>query len=326
MTQQDSEIISTVIPTRNRPELVSKAVKSALSQTIQSIEVIVVIDGPDEATTNELDRITDPRLRVITLPVNLGVANARNVGVAAATGTWIAFLDDDDEWLPQKLELQLELAYRSSYTLPIISSRFFAQTSDGEVIWPRRLPFPSESIDEYLFVRNSLFRGEALIVTSTLLIKKELLERVPFNKDLSRHEDWDWLIRVGVLPGVGIEFVPEPTAIVNAMYTGKRKSLSNTNDWQFTLNWIRSVRHLVTPGAYSSCIATTVSLQAVSQGDFRSFIPLLWEAMRLGKPRPLDIYLYLVMWLIPQNFRQKIRLLFTSCSSSYHKYIVMSQK
>ncbi len=312
MTQQDLEIISTVIPTHNRPDLVSNAVKSALNQTLQLIEVIVVIDGPDEATKNELDRITDPRLRVISLPVNLGVANARNVGVAAATGTWIAFLDDDDEWLPQKLELQLELAHRSSYTLPIISSRFFAQTSDGEVIWPRRLPFPAESIDEYLFVRNSIFWGEAFIATPTLLIKKELLELVPFNKDLSRHEDWDWLVRVRVLPGVGIEFVPEPMAIVNAMYTKKRQSLSNTNNWQYSLDWIRSVRHLVTPRAYSGCITTYVSLQAALQGDFRSSIPLLWEAIRLGNPRPLDICLYLAMSLIPQDFRQKLRVLLTN--------------
>lgn len=316
MTQQDSEIISTVIPTRNRPELVSSAVKSALSQTLQSIEVIVVIDGPDEATKNELDRITDPRLRVIVLSVNLGVANARNVGIAAAKGTWIAFLDDDDEWLPQKLELQLELAHRSSYTLPIISSRFFAQTSDGELIWPRRLPFLDESIGEYLFVRNSLFMGETFVATPTLLIKKELIAKVSFNQELKIHEDLDWLLRVGILPGVGLEFIAEPLAIVN--YKQTRKSLSNDNDWQYSLDWIRSVRHLITPKTYSAYLTTVVSSKASSLGDFRAFIPILWEAIVLGKPRPLDICLYLVVWLIPPNFRQKMRFLFTVKSMPAH--------
>jgi glycosyltransferase involved in cell wall biosynthesis len=310
--------ISAVIPTRNRPELVSKAVRSALNQTIQSIEVIVVIDGPDIATTNELNLITDPRLRTIELPINLGVANARNVGIAAAKSTWIAFLDDDDRWLPQKLELQLELANKSAHSFPIISSKFLAQTADGELVWPRRLPSSSESIDEYLFVRNSLFWGEAFVATPTLLIKKELLIKVPFNKDLSRHEDWDWLIRVNALPGVGIEFVPEPLVIVNAMYDKTRKSLSNTNDWQYSLDWIRSVRHLVTPRAYSGCITTVVGLQAASQGNWRSALPLLWEAIRLGKPRPFDLCLYLVLSLIPQASRQKLRVLLTSFGSKNH--------
>ena len=224
---QPTPVISTVIPTRHRPELACKAVSSALNQTYRSIEVIVVIDGSDPATVGALKLITDPRLSVISLETNLGAANARNVGVAAATGTWIALLDDDDEWLPQKLELQLELANRSIAPLPIISSRFFAQTSKGELIWPRRLPRPDELIDEYLFVRTSPFLGETFLSTPTLLIKKELLDRVPFNIDLARHEDFDWLVRVGGLPGVQLEFVPEPLAIVNAIYTKNRQSLSN---------------------------------------------------------------------------------------------------
>jgi glycosyltransferase involved in cell wall biosynthesis len=314
VTQTTLETISTVIPTRNRPDFVSNAVRSALNQTYRLIEVIVVIDGPDPATVESLDRIADPRLRVITLPTNLGAANARNVGVASATGTWIAFLDDDDEWLPLKLELQLELAARSTSPFPIISSRFLAHTANGELIWPRRLPFTNESIGEYLFVRNSLFLGETFVATPTLLIKKQLLDRVPLNKDLTRHEDFDWLVRVDRLPGVKLEFVPEPMAIVNVVYTKTRPSLSNTSDWKDSLDWIRSVRHLLTRRAYSACLTTVVSSRAASQQDFRAFLPLLWEAIRLGKPRLLDISLYLMMWLIPQDFRQKLRFIFTDKS------------
>lgn len=307
MNEPTSEIVSVIIPSRNRPQLASRAVRSVLAQTIQLIEVIVVVDGPDESTVKELQQIEDPRLRVIELPVNVGPSGARNAGVEAAKGTWIAFLDDDDEWLPQKIERQLEVAHQSKYTFPVIASRFFARTSKGEFIWPRRFPNPSEPISEYLFVRNSLFWGEGFMQTSTFFTKRELLMNIPLGNNLSRHEDWDWLLRVSALADVGIEFAAEPLAIWYSE-TG-RKRLSNINDWQYSLDWIRSVRNLATPLAYSAFITTIVGSQASIEGDWKAFLPLLQESFRFGKPRPLDIILYLFRWLVPQDLRQKLRLL-----------------
>jgi glycosyltransferase involved in cell wall biosynthesis len=307
MSKFSSEIVSVIIPTRNRPQLASIAVKSALAQTLELIEVIVVVDGPDQTTVNELAQIVDPRLRVIELPTNIGASGARNAGVQAAQGTWIAFLDDDDRWLPLKLERQLAVADQSIYPKPIVASRFFAHTAKGEFIWPRRLPAASEAMGDYLFVRNSLFLGETFVVTPTILARKELLEQIPFDLDLPRHEDWDWLIRVSALAGVGLEFVPDPMAIVNIVTNQNRKSLSNINDWQYSLDWIRSVRHLVSPTAYSACVTTVVSSQAAIDRDWQAFIPLLIDIFRFGKPRPIDIFLYTFMWLIPQSLRQKLR-------------------
>jgi len=91
-------LVSVVIPTRNRPHLVTRAVHSALTQSLHKIEVIVVIDGPDESTLHILDQIDDPRLKVSMLPQHLGLSDARNTGVREARSQWIAFLDDDDEW------------------------------------------------------------------------------------------------------------------------------------------------------------------------------------------------------------------------------------
>jgi glycosyltransferase involved in cell wall biosynthesis len=307
MSEYVQDFVSVVIPTRNRPELASKAVRSALVQTFTSLEVIVVVDGPDAVTVNELQQIEDPRLRVIVLPANLGPSGARNFGVKEAQGNWIAFLDDDDQWLPTKIARQLEVAHQSSYPCPIVSCRFFAQTANGELIWPKRLPHPSEPVSEYLFVRNSLFLGETFIATPTIFTKKELLVNTPFQENLHRHEDFDWLIKVSLNPDVGIEFVPEPLVIFNAIYTEKRKSLSNINNWKYSLDWINSVRDLVTPKAYSGFVTTVVSSQAVTDRNYQVFIPLLWQAIRFGQPRTLDILLYLAMWLIPKNLRQLLR-------------------
>ncbi|MBD2435782.1 glycosyltransferase family 2 protein [Nostoc sp. FACHB-110] len=307
MSEPLKNLVSAVIPTRNRPSIAIKAVKSALAQTIQSIEVIVVVDGPDEATVKELHQIEDPRLRVIALPKNIGPSGARNVGIREAKGNWIAFLDDDDAWLPEKIERQLEAAYKSNYTFPIVSCRFFAQTSKGELIWPKRLPHSSEPISEYLFVRSSLFLGETFISTSTILTKKELLEKIPLDEKLHRHEDFDWLVKVSLIEGVGVEFVSEPLVNFNAMYTPNRKSLSNINNWQYSLDWIHSVRDLVTPLAYSAFVTTVVSSQAATEQNYQAFVPLLWDAVKFGRPRALDILLYLAMWLIPKNLRQVLR-------------------
>jgi glycosyltransferase involved in cell wall biosynthesis len=319
MNNSTPELVSVIIPSLNRPQLVSQAVKSALAQTMELIEVIVVIDGPDQATVDALKLIADSRLIVKELPTNIGPAGARNMGIKTATGTWIAFLDDDDEWLPLKLERQLEVAHRSVHGSPIVSSRFIAHTSNGDFIWPTRLPTANASIPEYLFIRESLFLGEAFIVTPTILAKKALLEKIPFSQNLPRHEDLDWLVRASQETDVGLEFVSEPMAIVNMMYSKKRQSLSNVNDWKYSLNWIRSVRELISPQAYAGFMIAVVGPTASTEGDWQAFLPILWETLSLGKPRIFDIFLYMLMWIVPQNLRQKLRFLLKSKNNTENK-------
>ena len=302
-------LVSVVIPTHHRPLLVQRAVKSALAQTLSQIEVIVVIDGPEEDTSVALAIVDDPRLRVIELPTNQGCSAARKTGITAAKARWIAHLDDDDEWMPQKLDLQLEAVKRSQYALPIATCYVIVRSPKGEGIWPRRRPRQSEPLSEYLFVRNTLFQGEGLIQSSTILTSKELLEKVPLNPDLQRHDDWDWLLRANALEGVGIEFVPEPLSI---WYLGEnRPSLSSTNNWQRSFNWIQEKRDLVTPRAYSCFILVEVSARAARAGDWKAFWLLLWAAIRQGSPQPVDLCLYLGMWLIPTATRTKLRNLLT---------------
>jgi glycosyltransferase involved in cell wall biosynthesis len=304
------DLISVIIPTHKRPHLVPRAVKSALTQTLKSIEVIVVVDGPDSATVEVLEQIDDSRLKVMVLPTNVRLAGARNAGVQAAQGTWIAFLDDDDEWLPEKLERQLEVAKRSSYACPIVVSQFTNRTPKGDFIWPRRLPKPSEHLSEYLFVRHSLFRGEGAILPSTYFTRRELSLKTPFENN--KHEDYDWLLRViAQHQEVGIEYIAESLAIWHTHIGIGQQRLSQIPNWQHSLEWVRSARRLITPRAYSSFVMTHVGSPAAAQQDWAAFAPLLLEAMRWGNPRPHDFLLYLSMWLIPQDLRQQIRAIVT---------------
>src|SRR5262249_32788271 len=113
MSTEAAPLVSIVIPTRNRPGLVTRAVRSALDQTFSAIEVIVVLDGPDEKTIRALAEVEDRRLCLVILTQSVGAQEARNAGVRKARGQWVAFLDDDDEWLPLKLERQIEAANAS---------------------------------------------------------------------------------------------------------------------------------------------------------------------------------------------------------------------
>ena len=103
----ESELVSTIIPTYNRANGCKRAVESVLFQTHDNVEVIVVDDGSED-NTRELICGVDARVKYLWQP-NSGVSAARNTGLRAAKGAYIAFLDSDDIWLPWKLELQLSV-------------------------------------------------------------------------------------------------------------------------------------------------------------------------------------------------------------------------
>lgn len=306
----DNPLVTVVIPTYKRDQLVLRAVKSALTQTLNAIEVIVVMDGPDEATLQMLETIRDLRLQVRTLSQHGGASDARNAGVTEARGRWIAFLDDDDEWLPQKLEVQLKTAQQSHHPYPIITCRLVARTESEQFIWPRKFLRDNEALSEYLFCLKSLtapFFGGGLIQTSTIFTAKELLQRVPFTSGLLRNQDTDWLLRAAVLEGVSVEFVPERVPLVIwHIEENRRRICTNMNDWHSFFLWAQANRHLMTPHAYASCLMTTISGVAARAGEWKAFGLLLWKAYRRGKPTIVDLFAYFIIWLIPQNIRRQI--------------------
>jgi glycosyltransferase involved in cell wall biosynthesis len=203
--------VSVVIPTHDRPQLAQRAVRSALAQEYADLEVVVVVDGPDNVTEKALADVSDERLRDIVLPRPVGAAGARNLGVKATWGDWIAFLDEDGEWLPEKTTLQMQAAQRSKYLYPIVSSQLIARTARSEVVWPRTLPL--KPLSEYLLARKSGWCGEGPLSAMTLLFPKDLYYQVPFQDGLEQHQYLDWMLRVIEHVGVGIEFVPKPLAV-----------------------------------------------------------------------------------------------------------------
>ena len=298
--------VSVVIPTRNRPASVVAAVGSALAQATPPWEVIVVVDGEDAATSAALSAITDPRLRVIRLGTSVGGAEARNIGVRAATGDWIGLLDDDDLWLPGKLSAQLAFAA----TLPpatsaVLSCPVLARSPEWEEVWPREPYRPGQPMAEYLFCRKGWSYGAALLQTSTLLASRALLLRRPFTAGLKKHQDWDWLLRVSSEPGVEVHPVgTEPLVIFHV--EGERASVGRVRDWRFSLTWACSHGSAFSPRAFRAFVTTECAAQAESAG-WRDRALLLRALLGKGLPSPAELAQFLVFLLVPQPARRKIR-------------------
>lgn len=108
-----SPLISVVIPTYNRVQFIERAVRSVLNQTYSNLEVIVVDDGSVDETYEIIDRLKkqDGRLIFLRHFKNKGPQAARNTGIHASSGDFVAFLDSDNEWLPAKLEKRIRVFY-----------------------------------------------------------------------------------------------------------------------------------------------------------------------------------------------------------------------
>ncbi len=279
-----------------------RALNSAFNQTHNDIEIIVVVDGPDLETVAALRHIDDPRLKVIVNPKSLTAAGARNIGVANATGEWIAFLDDDDEWLPYKLERQIVFA-RGPVLVTCLSRVVTPYSTDivPDLIYDNRIP-----LDEYLFDRGSLLSRPGFIQTSSYLIPRDLFNRAPFRVD-NPHDDWDFILTLSKRLNLRIETVPEVLTIIHA--EERRPSLSTSGTWRQSLAWIDSVRPIVTRRAYSGFCLSVVGPRAARERAGAAFFTVLYRAFRHGSPRSWQILAFISLWLLPQAARRQLRTL-----------------
>jgi glycosyltransferase involved in cell wall biosynthesis len=303
-------LVSAVIPTLNRPGLLAKAVASALEQSYPLLEVVVVIDGKDPATEEYLSglgaEVGDSRLRVIRLVQNVGGSEARNIGVREARGEWIAFLDDDDEWLPGKIAAQVRAAQSSKREYPVISSRLIVCTPAMDFIAPRRLYETGMPVSEYLFCRRKFSDGAHAMQTSTLLVRRDMMLAIPFRSGLKRHQDWDWLLRAAQQPGADLQMIAEPLTIYRV--EDPRPSVGRTIDWEFSLEWGREVRPYFTPRAYSFFVATECMARAVKSNAGSSvYLSLAWEFLTKGTPTVRSLVWLATFALVPHTLRSWAR-------------------
>ncbi|AUW57331.1 glycosyl transferase [Sphingobium sp. SCG-1] len=301
-------IVTVVIPTFGRAQLLRRAIASVLTQTAMDFEIIVVVDGDDPATLQTLGEIADHRLRHIVQPVQRGPGVARNTGAIAGKGQWVAFLDDDDEWLPEKLERQLALVPRDGSIDParvLLVTLTRVMTPQGPFIRPTEAYSGDRPLDEWLFDRRSWLKGgQSFLQTSSFMLPRSLFDQLQF-ADSRLHEDWELILRAVKEHGCTLLTAPYPLVV---HYVGEaRPSLSRNSAWERSLKWADSVGRLLTPRAYAGFCLTVIAQSAAADRQWQAFIPLLRAAFHNGRPTFKQLFAFALLWMLPDDLRRRIR-------------------
>jgi glycosyltransferase involved in cell wall biosynthesis len=193
----ESPLISVVLPTYNRAHLLRRAVESVLTQPWPHLELIVVDDGSTDNTPDVLADISDPRVAVVRFDQNRGAPAARNAGIDASSGEFIAFLDSDDHWPAERLERQVAAmtAAPADAVLCACSVHYIRPTGAYDIQWE----------DEYFNGDAAISRiacGEGL-GTVAWMVRRSALDRTGgFDESLPRLQDFELSLRLAGAGGV----------------------------------------------------------------------------------------------------------------------------
>jgi glycosyltransferase involved in cell wall biosynthesis len=302
-------MVSVVMPTVGRSSWLREAVESALGQSYRNCEVVVVDDSRDWAASGlcgeDWARRHGERLRVIQSG-GAGGGAARNAGVRAARGEWIAFLDDDDAWMPEKLEKQMAAALDVRRGVAVVSCRVRVRTPRAEYVYPRRVFDGNEPIGEYLFCRRGWREGSGFMQTSTLLAPRLLLLKVPFTEGLPIHQDWDWLLRASLDAGVRLVMLDVALAVYRT--EDGRATVSRKADWRTSLDWVRVHKKRITPRAFSWFVAVQCVWKARAGGASAGEWAEIARAFCFeGRPTLCAAAHFAAFALVPAGLRKRVR-------------------
>jgi len=241
-------LVSVIVTTYNRADLLCETLDSILSQTYENFELIVVDDGSTDNTEEVVKRHSAGRINYIKTENWGGPARPRNIGIEKATGEYIAFCDDDDIWLPKKLEKQINYIVNSNYGMIFTMQKQFGATSIfSNYFGIGPLPFKKDTSANALLQVNC-------IPTSSVVIKKDLLDQIDYfdeRRSFIAIEDNDLWIRVSKVAAIG--FVPnvlvlhrnhrDGTYLNSTTIYGGKKELFKKHGIQYnssSLNWIKN--------------------------------------------------------------------------------------
>jgi O-antigen biosynthesis protein len=195
-----SPSVSVVIPVFNRPEAIRRAIDSVLAQTYQDFEILVIDDASTDETASVVAAVNDPRVDLIRHARRLGGSATRNSGINASRAPYVAFLDSDDEWMPDKLHRQIELFERSGNEVGLVYAGFERRLPEGGVT--THIPRRSTDLPRKLLIDNVV--GGA----SVGIVRRAVFERVGlFDVALLSGQDVDFWLRV--CEQFSADFVPD---------------------------------------------------------------------------------------------------------------------
>lgn len=265
---------SIVIPCYNRASTVLPTLKSVQDQTFTDFECIVVDDGSaDGALLAEVVAgLNDPRFRLIRRE-NGGGGAARNTGIEEARGAWIAFLDSDDLFLPEKLAVYRRATRTANAKTILYSQNLVDRGLEKRWIRPSRAIRPGEDLGEYMFVAN------CFIQTSTIAGPAPLVKAVRFNPDLPKGQDLDFCLRLAA-GGAEFRMIDTPQSIwVDQTEEGRTSRHVGHEGLE---NWLEASSALMTRKAILGYRATILAYHMASSRPFVAFAAISAGFLRGG--------------------------------------------
>jgi glycosyltransferase involved in cell wall biosynthesis len=198
------DLITVVIPAYNRSKVIEGAIYSVLNQSYSNFEIIVVNDGSNDNTSDIVKQLVqqESKIKYLEHSISLGAQSARNTGIKAAKGEWIAFLDSDDQWLFDSLEKRLNLVKEQN--IQVVYSECYVFTKDYQLKLFGIPPMKGNIYVDILTKPAPMFQS--------LLVSKIILEKINYlDENIIAYQEWDTAIRLAKDYQFG--FVPEPTFI-----------------------------------------------------------------------------------------------------------------
>lgn len=292
MQDQSPSRVTTIIPAFNAAAHIRRAIDSALAQNISAAEIVVVDDCSQDSTADIVKGYGEP-VRLVQHQRNCGASSARNTGIANARGVYVAFLDADDEWLPEKLSKQLQIMDEAP-TMVLVACRARiidpAGRDTGDA-FRGLMPETGENTWKTLLAHTFL-------ATPCVVARRSALnEAGPFNPSLQVGEDQDMWIRLALLGTVG--FVDE---VLVRVHSGPRglSTMRASERAAFVMpmigQHIRELRHRLSDSEIRHVMGERLAKfgrQAYAEGDYRAGFSLLAGAISRGH-HPIENLLHLM--------------------------------
>ncbi|MGV0102474.1 Glucosyl transferase [Nostoc sp. DSM 114160] len=265
--------VSVIIPVYGVDKYIAATVQSVLEQTYTNFELLIIDDASLDRSINICQQFTDPRIKIIRQS-NRGVSGARNTGIRHAQGEYLAFLDGDDLWLPEKLEKQIA-HLENSPAVGVSFSRSAFIDEAGQALGTYQMPKLKEITPSYLLSCNPIGNGSAAVM------RREVLEAIKFqdnvygtNEDcyfderLLQSEDNEFWIRISIKSNWQIEGIPEPLTLYRVNSKGLSANMLKQLDfWEKLIEKTRSYApEIFTQGA---TLARAYQLQYLARNAVR---------------------------------------------------------
>lgn len=222
-------LISCIIPTKNRHDLALRAIQSVLDQSYKNIEIIVIDDNSKPSFTTPI-REEYNRVKIIRSNISLGGARARNLGIVNANGEYLCFLDDDDTYLPNKLEIMARILVSNPHIGVVGGDILINDIASGNI---------TSTTHKFSIVANTRHNR---IHTNSTLIRKSSLGAIRFNENLEKFQDTQF--NTEIFFKIKSIYIPTPVAVWNT--NGSRPQITTRKGLFFnTINYFLLVKHLL---------------------------------------------------------------------------------